>query len=72
MENQPSWGYPKREDVDNLLDAYALLREEYKLLQARLEFILLGYVETESGEFTFPDGEVWPSKLAPEPLSMLG
>lgn len=51
------WGTGWRRDA---VEAYA--REYRDDLVARLRFVLENYVESEDGQFTFPDGDSWPCK----------
>ena len=69
MQNEEkSFGYPSRENVDNLLDAFMDLKNEYKTMLTRLEYVLLS-METEEGVYTFPDGESFPAGIkVPEPV----
>lgn len=38
-------------------------REEGSELWRKLHFIMLNYVESEDGTFTFPDGDSWECKV---------
>lgn len=55
-----SWGYPRREDMDNMLDAYIEQKAENRRIAEHLELLLLG-METEEGTYTFPDGTIYPA-----------
>ena len=62
MADPKSWGYPTRENVNNLLDKYIELVTNHKDILAKLEFVLL-MLETEEGIFTFPDGDSFPAGI---------
>lgn len=49
------YGYPTRDHMDSLLDAYIQALLERDDARYRLEFLLLT-LETDEGTYTFPDG----------------
>lgn len=39
------------------------LYKQIEDLSYKLQYVLVNFVETDEGFFTFPDGDTWPAKL---------
>ncbi len=45
-----------------LIGKLSLYEAEIQSLRAKLRFLLEGFISSEDGKFTFPDGDTWDCK----------
>ena len=52
-----------KEQTKFINDILELCNAQIKDLTQKLQYVLVNFVETDEGSFTFPDGDTWPAKL---------